>query len=254
MKVVSWNVNGLKACWGKGLDDFLFGSDFDIICLQETKTHEIFSPIAERYRYGYWNHADRRGYSGTVCFCRNKPLGVEYGIGDDRFDSEGRAITLNYPSFYLVNCYVPNSKGSMERFFFRMDWDEAFGKYLSRLRAQKPTIVCGDFNVAHSYIDIYPENLLNNETPEGFLDEERDGFERLLQIGFFDSFRTLHPTEKDAYTWWSNRLNKRIENRGWRIDYILVDKNLMHKLHSAEILNQVYGSDHCPIKVVLKDE
>lgn len=254
MKIVSWNVNGLKACWGKGLDEFLFYNDFDFICLQETKVNEVFRPIAERYRYGYWNNAIRRGYSGTACFCRQKPKEVRYGIGENAFDNEGRVITLSYPTYHLINVYVPNSKGSKERFFYRTEWDEAFRGYVARLKDEKPTIICGDFNVARSYIDIYPENLLNDEFPTGFLDEEREGFARLLDVGFLDSFRTIHPEEKNSYTWWSNRLNKRQENRGWRIDYILIDNALRYNLVSARILSEIYGSDHCPIEVELRYE
>ena len=208
MKFVSWNVNGLRSCWEKGLKDFLSDCKTDFVCFQETKLQEPFAPIGDMGYYSYWSFAMRRGYSGVACLCRKKPDKVIYGIGDAVFDDEGRAITLSFPKFFLVNCYVPNSKGSMARYFFRMDWDVAFRGYIEELLREKPVIICGDFNVARNNIDIYPENLLNVETPAGFLDEERDGMEQLLDLGLLDTFRHFHPDKTGSYTWWSNRKSR----------------------------------------------
>ncbi len=253
MLIVSWNVNGLKACWGKGLKDFINSRRTDIFCLQESKLQDEFSPLADMGYHTYWSFADRHGYSGTVCLCAKEPLNVTYGIGVPRFDGEGRVITLDYGGFYAVNCYVPNSKGSLERYCFRMDWDIAFREYLRSLQYEKPVIVCGDFNVAFSYADIYPENLLNDENPSGFLDEERDGLQELFDSGFIDTFRYLYPDKTGAYSWWSSRLNKRSENRGWRIDYILMSRAIAGRLTDAGMYADVRGSDHCPIFAEVAD-
>ena len=247
MKIISWNVNGLKACWEKGLKEFISSTDADIICLQETKLQEEFEPLTHTEYFDFWNFSMKKGYSGTMCLTKNKPIDVSFGINNEIFDSEGRVITLEYENYFIVNCYVPNSKGSLERFYFRMDWDEAFREYLCYLQRIKPVIVCGDFNVAYDYIDIYPENLLNSDTPTGFLDEERDGLSQLYENGFTDSFRYFFPKQERAYSWWSNRLNKRIENKGWRLDYCLISNSIIHKAITAGILNNIYGSDHCPI-------
>lgn len=252
MKLVSWNVNGLRACWGKSLKDFLNGCQADLVCLQETKLQEPFPAIEETGYTAYWSFAKRRGYSGVACLCRHKPDKVLYGVGNGVFDDEGRSITLSFPTFFLVNCYVPNSKGSMERYFFRMDWDVAFRTYIEKLLQEKPVIICGDFNVARNNIDIYPENLLNVEPTAGFLDEERDGMEQLLDLGLLDTFRYCHPDETGAYSWWSNRLNKRDENRGWRIDYFLASSVFGKEITGAGMLPEVGGSDHCPIYLELK--
>ncbi len=254
MKLVSWNVNGMRACWEKGLKDFLQSTDAEIVCLQETKLQTPFDSIDDTGFYSYWSFADKKGYSGTVCLCREKPLSVSYGINNPKFDNEGRVITLSYPDFYLINCYVPNSKGSLERYYYRMDWDMAFRDYLYECRREKPTIVCGDFNVAYSYIDIYPENLLNDENPAGFLDEERDGLQQLYDIGFMDTYRFLYPDTERAYSWWSNRLCKRSENKGWRIDYFLVSNTLLHQVKDAGMFSEIYGSDHCPIYLEVENE
>lgn len=247
MRYVSWNVNGIKACWDKGLKDFLSSCDADIICLQETKLSEKFIPVSELNYYDYWSFAERKAYSGTACLCRTEPMNVYYGIGNDKFDSEGRAITLEYDGCYFVNCYVPNSQGSLKRFYYRMDWDTAFREYVCGLQAEKPVIICGDFNVAYEYIDIYPENLRNEENPSGFLDEERDGLRQLFENGFTDAFRYLYPDREHAYSWWSQRLYKRNENRGWRIDYFLVSDELTDCIVDAGMYDKVQGSDHCPI-------
>lgn len=254
MKIVSWNVNGMKACWEKGLKTFLQETDADIVCLQETKLQKPYEALNNTNYHSYWSFADKRGYSGTACLCKKKPISVSYGIGNERFDNEGRVITLSYPTFYLINCYVPNSKGSLERYYYRMDWDVAFREYVANCRKNKPTIVCGDFNVAFAYIDIYPENLLNSENPSGFLDEERDGLQQLFDIGMTDTYRYLHPTTTNAYSWWSNRLYKRNENRGWRIDYFLVSNNLLSRIKRSDMLPDIFGSDHCPIYLEVENE
>lgn len=247
MKVVSWNVNGMRACWDKGLKEFVSMCDADIICFQETKLQTEFDEMNETEWHCYYAFSERKGYSGTACFCKNEPISIDCGIGDERFDSEGRVITLEYEDFILVNCYVPNSKGSLERFYFRMDWDTAFKKYLDRLQRIKPVIVCGDFNVACEYIDIYPENLTNEENPSGFLDEEREGLEEIFEMGYTDAFRYLYPNKEGAYSWWSNRLHKRRENKGWRLDYFLVNDYFLDKLNDCGMYSEVLGSDHCPV-------
>lgn len=247
MKIVSWNVNGIRACWEKGLKAFIGECDADIICLQETKLQNEFEKMKNNGYYSYYAFSERRGYSGTACFCKEKPIKVTYGICNDKFDSEGRVITLEYEKYILVNCYVPNSKGSLERFYFRMDWDTAFNEYLNRLKRIKPVIICGDFNVAYEYIDIYPENLQNEENPSGFLDEEREGMEQLFEIGFADMFRYFYPDKEGAYTWWSNRLHKRNENKGWRLDYFLASDFVVSLAKDCGMYSDVLGSDHCPV-------
>jgi exodeoxyribonuclease-3 len=252
MKIVTWNVNGVRACMGHGLLDYLTAVNADIVALQETKTNE---PLSELTLPGYataWNAGERLGYSGTACLFKQKPLSVRNGADDDRLDKEGRLITLEYPAFYFVNTYVPNTQGSLERWYYRLDWDAAFLDYLYSLQVEKPIIVAGDFNVARDYIDIFPENLRNIKDPSGFRSEERDGFNSLLDIGLIDVFRELHPGVERAYSWWSNRLNKRSENRGWRIDYFLVSKSLLKKVKSCEIRADISGSDHAPVEMVVK--
>jgi len=253
LKVVSWNVNGMRACWEKGLKEFLEKTDADIICLQETKLQTKFDELKDSGYLCYYAFSERKGYSGTACLTKMEPKAVTYGIGDNRFDSEGRVIALEYEEFILVNCYVPNSKGSLERFYFRMDWDTAFNEYLGRLQRIKPVIVCGDFNVAYEYIDIYPENLTNEENPSGFLDEEREGLEQLFEIGYTDAFRYLYPEREYAYSWWSNRLHKREENKGWRLDYFLVSEPFPAYITDCGMYSDVLGSDHCPIFLEVED-
>jgi exodeoxyribonuclease-3 len=251
MKIASWNVNGLRACWDKGLRDYILDSGADIIGLQETKTSE---PLPELETLGFgvdWNSGERPGYSGTVCLFRKKPIAVTHGLDVPKLDTEGRLITLEYPRFFFVNAYVPNSQGGLERWYYRLEWDEAFYVFLERLLQSKPVIVCGDFNVASEYIDIYPENTRNVEKQPGFITEERDAFHALLDSGFADSFRLLHPEETGAYSWWSNRLKKRNENRGWRIDYALVSEELTPLIIDASIRADIMGSDHAPIEVVI---
>jgi exodeoxyribonuclease-3 len=253
LKLITWNVNGLRACLEKGLGEYVLSSDADIIALQETKINKP-TPIADYKAVGYradWNCAERNGYSGTACLFKKNPIMIEHKIGVDELDTEGRVITLNYPDFYFVNVYVPNSQGELERWYYRLDWDTAFREYLTDLQNDKPVIVCGDFNVARDYIDVYPENLRNEKNPHGFLSDERDGFNALLDIGFVDVFRELNPTQEGAYSWWSNRGNKRRENRGWRIDYFLVTGNLLPRVKSYEIRTDIFGSDHAPIEMVI---
>jgi exodeoxyribonuclease-3 len=198
-----------------------------------------------------WNGGRRSGYSGTACLYKDPPLEIIHGIGIDRLDGEGRLITLEYPSFYFVNAYVPNSQGGLERWYYRLDWDDAFAEYLGNLQEIKPIVVCGDFNVARDYIDVYPENLRNEENPAGFISEERDGFSGLLDLGLVDVYRELYPDRDRAYTWWSSRLNKRSENRGWRLDYFLVSESLFPYVQSCEIRTDVFGSDHAPVEMTI---
>lgn len=211
------------------------------------KTQSVFPPAESMGYYAYWSFSERPKYSGTLCLSKHKPIQVHYGIGNEEFDREGRVITLSFGQFYLVNCYVPNSQSGVNRACFRMDWDVAFREYLCKLNEMKPVIVVGDFNVARSYIDIFPENLRNEEYPEGFLQEERDGMEQLLESGFVDTFRYLRPKTTGAYSWWSNRLNKRSENRGWRLDYCLCSVSLQDKIKNAGMYKDIYSSDHCPV-------
>lgn len=244
MKIISWNVNGLAACIKKGFLDKVKEFRADVICLQETKlTEEIELQIPYNK---YWNFSKRKGYSGTAIFSRYNPLSVSYGIDNAEFDDEGRVITLEYKHFYLVNVYIPNSQASLNRFDFRNRFDTAFYEYIAELQEFKPVVICGDFNVAHSDIDIYPENEINERLSQGFQTQERNNFELLLDLGLTDTFRHLYP-EKIEYSWWSNRLNKRFENKGWRIDYFLVQSTLTKYISHFSHLTNVYGSDHCPL-------
>lgn len=252
MKFVTWNVNGLRACITKGLPEYLKEINADIVALQETK---INNPLPEAVPPGYeavWSCGERAGYSGVACMFKTPPLSVSDGIGDSCLNKEGRIITLEYPTFYFINVYVPNSQGELDRWYYRLEWDAAFADYLELLILDtKPIIVAGDFNVARDYIDVYPENIRNIENPPGFRSEERDGLNTLLDLGFIDVFRELHPTER-AYSWWSNRLNKRDEDRGWRIDYFLVSNKLLRKIKSCKIRADISGSDHAPIELAVK--
>lgn len=246
MKIISWNVNGLRACIRNNAIRFFQQSDADVICLQETKGMAEFELPGF---YSYWNPAKRSGYSGTLTLSKIAPCSVRYGFGVEKFDDEGRLITLEYPSFFVINAYFPNSQRSFERLEYRMEWDAELLAYLQQL--SKPIILCGDFNVARAYIDIYPENLRNKENPAGFRSEERDNFETLLDAGYVDIFREWYPKRLGAYTWWSNRLNKRLENRGWRLDYFLVSKTLSCDVCGIRHLTDVLGSDHCPIEMTI---
>lgn len=244
-------MNGLRALLGKGFLGYLQDSQADIVAIQETKANmEISDAVLTGYS-AEWCFAERPGYSGTLCLFRQKPLAVTHGLGNAELDREGRLIALEYPGYYFVNVYVPNSQGGLDRWYYRLDWDVALREYVESLHTRKPVIVAGDFNVARDYIDIYPENLRNEQNPPGFLAEERDGFNALLDTGMVDVFRELHPDLEGAYTWWSNRLNKRRENRGWRIDYFLTTSSLLDSVESCTIRSDVFGSDHAPIELII---
>lgn len=249
MKCISWNVNGLRACMGKGFADFFTESDADFFCLQETKLQEgqiSFSPAGYE---AFWNYAEKKGYSGTAIFAKNKPLSVRMGMGVDELDTEGRLITLEYPDFYFLTCYTPNAQRELLRIDHRMRWEDAFLRYLRSLDEKKPVIVCGDLNVAHQEIDL--KNPAANRGNAGFSDQERGCFQRLLDNGFTDSFRYLYPDQTGAYSWWSYMFHAREKNAGWRIDYFLVSDRLRDAIRQTPIYSQVLGSDHCPVGLEL---
>lgn len=249
MKFISWNVNGLRACEGKGFSDAFRQLDADFFCLQETKMQAGQLDLQfDGYR-SYWNYADKKGYSGTAVFTRHEPLGVTYGLGIDEHDHEGRVITLEMPDFYLVTVYTPNSQDGLRRLDYRMRWEDDFREYLLKLDAVKPVIACGDMNVAHEEIDL--KNPKTNRRNAGFTDEERRKFTELLTSGFTDTFRLLYPDLEGAYSWWSYRFHAREKNAGWRIDYFVVSNRLADKIKSAGIHNEIYGSDHCPVELVI---
>ncbi len=245
MKLMSWNVNGLRACVGKGFQDFFDTQNADFFCLQETKLQagQIDLPLSG---YAcYWNYAQKKGYSGTAIFAKEAPLSVRYGVGVEELDTEGRLITLEYPDFFLVTCYTPNAQQGLARIDHRLKWDEAFRKYLCKLDESKPVIACGDLNVAHQEIDL--KNPASNRGNAGFSDEERESFGRLLAAGFTDSFRHLHPDATGIYSWWSYRFNARANNAGWRIDYFIVSNRIADQITATPIHTDVFGSDHCPV-------
>ena len=248
MKLVSWNVNGLRACLSHGFAESFAALDADIFCLQETKMQPGQADFHPEGYAEYFYSAQRKGYSGTACYCREKPLSVTMGVGQEAHDQEGRVITLEYPAFYLVNCYTPNSQDGLKRLDYRMEWEDAFLAYLQELDAKKPVILCGDLNVAHQEIDI--KNPKTNRRSAGFTDEERDRMTRLQAAGFADSFRRLHP-EEVKYSWWSYRFRAREKNAGWRIDYFLVSERIADRITAAEIHNEIFGSDHCPVELVI---
>lgn len=250
MKFISWNVNGLRAVVGKGFCDIFASLNADFFCLQETKMQAGQLDLAFEGYQSYWNYADKKGYSGTAIFTKHTPLSVAYGIGIDEHDHEGRVITLEMPDFYLVTCYTPNSQDGLRRLGYRMTWEDAFRAYLLALDAKKPVIVCGDLNVAHKEIDL--KNPKTNRKNAGFTDEEREKMTTLLEAGFTDSFRHFFPDLTDAYSWWSYRFRAREKNAGWRIDYFLVSNRLAEQMQSASIHNEIFGSDHCPVELVLK--
>ena len=249
MKLISWNVNGLRACEGKGFSDAFRQLDADFFCLQETKMQQGQLDLAFDGYQSYWNYAEKKGYSGTAIFTRHEPLSVTYGLGIDEHDHEGRVITLETADFYLVTVYTPNSQDGLKRLDYRMRWEDDFREYLLRLDAVKPVIACGDMNVAHQEIDL--KNPKTNRRNAGFTDEERDKFTVLLSSGFTDSFRYLHPDVEGAYSWWSYRFRAREKNAGWRIDYFIVSNRIADKIQSASIHNEIYGSDHCPVELVI---
>ncbi len=246
MKLISWNVNGLRACLTHDFAASFAALDADIFCLQETKMQPGQADFHPEGYTEYTNSAEKKGYSGTACYYRTAPLAVTTGIGIEAHDHEGRVITLEYPGFYLVNCYTPNSQDGLKRLDYRMEWEDAFRDYLLRLDAQKPVILCGDLNVAHQEIDI--KNPKTNRRNAGFTDEERAKMTQLQAAGFADSFRRLHP-EEVKYSWWSYRFKAREKNAGWRIDYFLVSERIADKIQAAEIHNEIFGSDHCPVEL-----
>lgn len=245
MKLISWNVNGLRACAGKGFLDFLKLSDADIFCVQETKMHEGQLEIETPGYTQFWNSAEKKGYSGTAVFTRIEPVNVTYGIGIDEHDHEGRVICAEFEDFYLVNVYTPNSQRGLERLDYRMRWEDAFREYVLKLNEVKPVVICGDLNVAFSEIDL--KNPKTNRRNAGFTDEERSKLGELLDSGFCDSFRHFYPDKTGAYSWWSYMYNARQNNAGWRIDYFLVSDKLKSKMKDADIYSEILGSDHCPV-------
>ena len=249
MKFISWNVNGLRACVGKGFAEAFASLDADFFCLQETKTQHGQLDLQFDGYESYWNYADKKGYSGTAIYARRKPLSVSYGLGIDEHDKEGRVVTLEYDNFFIVTVYTPNSQDELRRLDYRMTWEDAFRDYLCRLDAQKPVVVCGDMNVAHKEIDL--KNPKSNRRNPGFTDEEREKFGTLLDAGFTDTFRHFYPDREGIYSWWSYRFQARAKNAGWRIDYFLTSKRLDDKLVSADIHTEIFGSDHCPVEVVI---
>lgn len=255
MKLVSWNVNGLRACLKKGFMDYFKAIDADIFCIQETKLQENQKDIEGldlNGYYAFWNFAEKKGYSGTAVFTKYKPLSVSYGIGTPHHDKEGRVITLEYEKFFLVNTYTPNSQRGLTRLDYRMQWEEDFRSYLLKLDSLKPVILCGDLNVAHQEIDI--KNPAANRRNAGFTDEEREKMTILLNSSFIDTFRYFYPDKKDAYTWWSYMHNAREKNIGWRVDYFIVSERLKDHLIDSQIHSEVMGSDHCPVVLIVKED
>ena len=249
MKLISWNVNGLRAVINKGFKDFFDKESADIFCIQETKMQEdqidlSINEIFKNYN-SYWNSAEKKGYSGTAIFSKEKPINVTYGIGKEEHDKEGRVITLEFEKFYMVNIYTPNSKRELERLDYRQVWEDEIRKYLLELNKNKPVIMCGDLNVAHKEIDL--KNPKTNRRNAGFTDEEREKMTELLNAGFTDTFRYLYPDKENAYSWWSYMGKAREKNVGWRIDYFLVSKDIRERIKEAKIYPEIYGSDHCPI-------
>ncbi len=250
MKFVSWNVNGLRACVQKGFLDNFKQMDADFFCVQETKLQEgqISLELPDGY-YDYWNYAQKKGYSGTAIFTKHQPLEVTYGVGIEEHDQEGRVLTLEYDNFYLVTCYTPNAQSELARLSYRMEWEDAFLKYLDGLKQKKSVICCGDLNVAHQEIDL--KNPKANHKNAGFSDEEREKFSVLLSHGYIDTFRYFYPDIEQVYSWWSYRFRAREKNAGWRIDYFLVSEDLKEKLTDAKIHSDILGSDHCPVELEL---
>lgn len=249
MKLISWNVNGLRACIQKGFLDFFNETDADIFCIQESKLSDGQLALDLPGYHQYWNYAEKKGYSGTAIFSKNEALSVSYGIGIPEHDREGRVITLKFPDFYMVTCYTPNSQRELARLSYRMEWEDAFQNYIRSLDADKPVILCGDLNVAHQEIDL--KNPKSNRRNAGFSDEERGKMTAFLESGFTDTFRYFYPDLTDAYSWWSYMFHAREKNVGWRIDYFLSSKRLDHMLVDAAIHSTVPGSDHCPVELTV---
>ena len=252
MKLISWNVNGLRACLTHDFAASFAALDADIFSVQETKMQPGQADFAPEGYTEYTYSAEKKGYSGTACWCKTAPLAVTTGIGIEEHDHEGRVLTLEYPGFYLVNCYTPNSQDGLKRLDYRMEWEDALRQYLCELDTIKPVVYCGDLNVAHEEIDL--KNPKTNHFNPGFSDEERGKMTQLLSSGFLDSFRTLYPDKTDAYSWWSYRAQSRARNVGWRIDYFIVSERLRSRIENADILAEVMGSDHCPVLLELKEE
>ena len=247
MKFISWNVNGLRACMNKGFAEYFDSIDADIFCVQETKLQEGQIDFAPDGYNCYWNYADKKGYSGTAIFAKEKPINVTYGIGIDEHDHEGRVITLEYNDFYFITVYVPNSQNELKRLDYRMKWEDDFLSYIRKLDEKKPVIYCGDLNVAHKEIDL--KNPKTNRKNAGFTDEERAKFTAVLENGFTDTFRHFYPDAEGIYSWWSYRFKAREKNAGWRIDYFVTSERLNDKLMGAEIHTDIFGSDHCPVEL-----
>lgn len=247
MKFVSWNVNGLRACVGKDFMDSFQKLDADIFCLQETKLQKGQIDLELPNYYQYWNYAEKKGYSGTAIFTKQEPLSVSYGLGIEEHDKEGRVITLEYKEFYFITVYTPNSQNELARLSYRMEWEDAFRKYVKALDEKKPVIFCGDLNVAHQEIDL--KNPKTNRMNAGFTDEEREKMTQMLSSGFIDTFRYFYPEKKEIYSWWSYRFKAREKNTGWRIDYFIVSDRLKSRLIDAKIHTDIMGSDHCPVEL-----
>ena len=246
-KMISWNVNGLRACLGKGFLEYLKESDADIFCIQESKLQGGQVELELPGYHQYWNYAEKKGYSGTAMFTKEEPIAVTYGLGIEEHDHEGRVITAEFPEYYVVTCYTPNSQDGLKRLDYRMQWEDAFRAYLKALETKKPVIFCGDLNVAHQEIDL--KNPKTNRKNAGFSDEERAKFTELLEAGFVDTFRYFYPDQEGIYSWWSYRFSARAKNAGWRIDYFCVSESLKDRLVDAKIHTEVLGSDHCPVEL-----
>ena len=250
MKLISWNVNGLRACVQKGFLDYFKEADADIFCIQESKLQAGQIELELEGYYQYWNYAEKKGYSGTAVFSKIEPISCKYGMGIEEHDSEGRVITLEFNDFYFITVYTPNSQQELARLTYRMEWEDAFRGYVKALDKVKPVILCGDLNVAHKEIDL--KNPSSNRKNAGFTDEERNKFTELLSEGFIDTYRYFYPEKEGAYSWWSYRFNARANNAGWRIDYFCVSERLKDRLASADIHSEVHGSDHCPVEIIIK--
>lgn len=250
MKLISWNVNGIRACVQKGFLDFFNEVDADIFCIQESKLQEGQINLELEGYHQYWNYAEKKGYSGTAIFTKKEPISVYYGLGIEEHDREGRVITLEFEDFYMITVYTPNSQNGLARLDYRMKWEEDFKNYLKNLEKTKPVIVCGDLNVAHKEIDL--KNPTTNRKNAGFTDEEREKFTELLNAGFIDTFRYFYPDTKGIYSWWSYRFNARKNNAGWRIDYFITSESLKDRLESAKIHTEILVSDHCPVELIIK--
>ena len=250
-KMISWNVNGLRACLGKGFLEYVKESGADIFCIQESKLQEGQAVVELPGFHQYWNYAEKKGYSGTAMFTKEEPVSVSYGIGVEEHDKEGRVITAEFADYYVVTCYTPNSQDGLKRLDYRMQWEDAFLSYLKGLEEKKPVIFCGDLNVAHEEIDL--KNPKTNRKNAGFSDEERAKFTDLLNAGFIDTYRYFYPDKEEVYSWWSYRFSARAKNAGWRIDYFCVSESLKDRLVSADIHTEVMGSDHCPVELVIKE-